>query len=262
MKLASLKFSLFLVCSASCIPAQFVTPAPAAIPAWVVPYPGVTAQSRQMGNSAESTYTVAAPTRDVLSHFRSLFASANVPFQPDAMGYGFLIRASLPEGELSISIERFEPNTRVKITCSPKLASTARIEQEHAESMARATQNDSMKKYDTPVYPQPKPPAPPLTWPSWLVRVDGAKLDIQKLQGQLKSSFVSRPTREAIQAFYANLLAQHGYRVTQGLAAVPEQFGSWVQASASPDTELGRKVVVWVKIKPAGQNFNVELSLQ
>ena len=244
------------------VSAQFVTPTPAVIPGWVVPYPGATAQTRQMGNASESTYSIPAPARDVLSHFRSQFASAGVPFQPEAMGYGFLIRTSVPEGELSISIERFEPNTRVKVTCSPRLAATARIEQEHAESIARQAQNDSMKKFDKPVYPQPKPPAPPLTWPSWLVRVDGAKLDIQKLQGQLRSSFVSRPTREAIQAFYANLLAQHGYRVKQGLAAVPEQFGSWVQANASPDAELGRNISVWVQIKPSGQNFNVELSLQ
>jgi hypothetical protein len=92
--------------------------------------------------------------------------------------------------------------------------------------------------------------------------VDGARLPVEKLAGQLKSSFTSQPTREAIQAFYANLLSSHNYRVTQGLAAAPEKFGSWVHASATPDSQLGRNVVISIKIKPVGQNFTVELTLQ
>ena len=119
-----------------------------------------------------------------------------------------------------------------------------------------------MKKFDTPVYPQPKAPQPPLTWPSWLVRVDGAALPVEKSAGRLSSSFLSKPTRDAIQYFYANLLNSHGYRVKQGLAAVPDKFGCWVQATADPDSQLGRRVVVWVKIRPVGNDFNVELTLQ
>lgn len=236
------------------------------MPAWMVPYPGAVAQSRQMGNTAESTYTVAAPARDVLAHFRSLFASAGQPFQPDAMGYGFFILAAVPECDLSISIQRVEqdtsiPNTRVKVTCSPRLSGTQRILDEHEQARARMAQNDGMKKFDSPVYPEPKPPAPPLAWPAWLVRVDGAKLDVQRLPGQLKSSFLSAPAREAIQAFYADLLSAHGYRVTQSAAAAPQQFGSWVMGTAAMDGQSLRRVIR-VNIKPSGPNFTVELSLQ
>lgn len=245
----------------ACAWAQFVTPAPAAMPSWMVPYPGAVEQNRQMGNTAESTYTVAAPARDVLAHFRSLFAAAGQPFQPDSMGYGFFILAAAPECDLSISIQRFEPETRVKITCSPRLAATQRILDQHEQSRIHHAQNDPMKKFDTPVYPDKKAPAASLAWPAWLVRVDGAKLDVERLQGQLRSSFVSQPTREAIQAFYAGLLSAHGYRVTQGLAAVPQQFGSWLVGTQAIEGEALRRVI-HVNIKPAGQNFTVELSLQ
>jgi hypothetical protein len=92
--------------------------------------------------------------------------------------------------------------------------------------------------------------------------VDGAKLPVERFPGRLKSSFTSAPTREAIQAFYADLLASHHFRVTQGLAAVPEKFGSWVTGTDVPDAPLGRRVVIWVQIRPVGSDFAVELSLQ
>jgi len=242
--------------------AQFVTPTPSVMPSWVVPYPGAVPQTRQMWNTVESSYTVSsAAPHDVLAHFRTLFASARVPFQPDPMGGGFVIRAALPECDLDIGIRRRDPDTTVKVTCSPRLADTQRIVDEHAQERARQIQNDPMKKFDSPVYPQPKSVVA-LEWPSWLVCVDGSKLAVQKFPGILKSSFTSQPTREAIQAFYANLIGSHGYRVSQGLAAVPEKFGSWVQATAEKDSELGRRVVIWVKIRPAGSDFAVDLSVQ
>ena len=242
--------------------AQFVTSAPSVMPSWLAPYPGSAPQNRQQGNIAESTYTVAAPAREVVAHFRTLFASAKLPFDPSPLGYGFMIRAAAPECDLDISIRRFDPGTQVKVTCSPRLASTEQIVNRQSQQRAERSQNDPMKKFDTPVYPEAKAPQSPLTWPSWLTRVDGAKLTIEKFPGQLRSSFKSSPTREAIQYFYADLLTTHGYRVTQAQAAVPEKFGSWVQASIDPDPQLGRRVVIWVKIKPDGANFAVDLSMQ
>jgi hypothetical protein len=256
--------SRFLISALSiaCAAAQFVTPTPSMMPAWLVPYPGASAENRKTGNALESAYTIAAPAHDVLAHFRTLFASAGLPFEPDPLGHGFLIRAAAPECDLDISIRRRDPDTMVKVTCSPRLASTERIANQHAQARAEHAQSDPMKKFDTPVYPLPKAPLAPLTWPAWLVRVDGARLPVEKFPGQLKSSFMSSPTRDAIQAFYAGLLDSHGYRVTQGSAAVPEKFGSWVQGTASPDNPLGRRVVIWIKIRPAGQDFAVELSMQ
>ena len=253
---------LSIACATACALGQFVTPVPSAMPAWLVPYLGASPKNRRIGNSVESSYIVSAPPRDIVAHFRTLFESAGLPFQPSPMGYGFLIRESAPECSLAIDIRRLDPNTEVKVTCSPRLASTERIENQYAQARTERSQNNGMKKYDSPVYPQVKAAQPPLAWPSWLVRVDGAKLSVQKLSGQLKSNFMSGPPREGIEYFYAELLKSHGYRVTQGLAAVPEQFGSWLQATADPDSELGRRVSIWVKIKPDGQNFAVEISLQ
>jgi hypothetical protein len=177
------------------------------------------------------------------------------------MGGGFLIRAAAPECDLDISIRRRDADTAVKVNCSPRLAANEQMANLHAQQRAAQDQNDGMKKFDTPVYPRPKAGSP-LTWPNWLVRVDGATLMVERFPGQLKSTFTSSPTREAIQAFYADLFNSHNYRVTQGVSPAAEQFGSWVQASASPDTKLGRNVVIWVKIRPAGENFTVELTLQ
>jgi hypothetical protein len=249
--------------SMTCATAQFVTPVPAVMPTWLAPYPGASPQSRQILNSVESTYTVAAPPRDIVAHFRTIFSSAGLPFEPDPMGYGFVIRAAAPECDLDISIRRRDPDTAVKVTCSPRLAANERMADLRAQQRAEHTQQgDPMKRFDSPVYPEPKAPAAPLTWPSWLVRVDGAKLSVEKFSGQMRSSFTSSPPREGIQAFYVGLLTAHGYRVTQNPAAVAEKFGSWVQASSGPDSEFGRRVVIWVKIRPAGENFTVELSIQ
>jgi len=254
---------LMFALSMGCAAAQFVTPVPSVMPSWMVPYPGVSAQNRQVLNAVESTYTVAAAPHEVLAHFRTLFASAGLPFQPDPMGGGFLIRAAAPECDLDISIRRRDQNTTVKVNCSPRLAANEQMANLHAHWRAEQEQSDPMKKFDTPVYPQPKASAgAALRWPSWLVRVDGARLTIEKFPGLLKSTFTSSPTREGIQAFYARLLTAHNYRMTQGLAAAAEKFGSWVQGTADPDRELGRKVVIWIKIRPAGENFTVEVSLQ
>ena len=251
-------FALSIISAA----AQFITPVPAVMPSWLTPYPGVSPETRQAGKGVESTYLAPSPAHDVLAHFRTLFASAGVPFEPSPAGHGFLIRAAAPECDLAIDISRWEPNTRVKVTCSPRLASTQHILDEHDAARSERARNDPMKKFDNPVYPEPKPAHAPLSWPSWLVRVDGARLPIEKVSGQLRSSFLSGPSREDIQYFYANLLASHGYRMTQGASAMPEKFGSWVLGTAKSDSDLGRNTSIWVKIKPAGQNFTVELTLQ
>jgi len=248
------------VLAATLAMSQIPHPVPPVWPSWVVPYPGASARTRQSSALIESTYTTPAPPHDVLSHYRQLFAAAGVRFDPAAAG-GFIIRAPLPECDLSINIRPRDSDTEVRVTCAAKFASTDRIRAQHEATEAERRLNDPMKKYDTPVYPKPDT-TPPLRWPPWLVRVDGAKLPVEKFPGQMRSHFVSQPSRDAIQAFYANLLAAHGYRVVQRLAAVPEKFGSWVEATADPDNDQRRKVVICVQIRPAGQNFSVELSVQ
>lgn len=248
--------------SMGCAAAQFVTPVPAVMPAWVVPYPGASAANRQNLNSVESAYTVSAAPHDVLGHFRTLFTSAGLPFQPDPMGGGFLIRAAAPECDIEVGIRRRDANTEVKVTCSPRLAANDYMAKLRAQQMAENAQTDPMKKFDNPVYPQPKAATAPLTWPAWLVRVDGAKLMIERSAGLLKSSFLSMPPREGIQAYYVDLLTSNHYHVTQGASPAVDKFGSWVQGTSDAPSWPNRSVVIWIKIKPAGENFNVEVTVQ
>lgn len=239
--------------STACAAAQFVTPAPSVMPSWLVPLPGASARNRQIGNTAESVWTTAAPAHDVLAHFRALFASAGLTFQSSPAGFGFLVHAAAPECDLDIVISR-DPDTNVKVTCSPRLASTERIVRQQEEERAAQARNNPMKQFDTPVFPQARAPQPQLVWPPWLVRVDGERLASTRFPGQLKISFMSASPREAIQAFYADLLNSHGYRVTQ--------FGSLLEATtADPDDQLHRRVIR-VRIKPLGSAFAVEVSLQ
>ena len=88
------------------------------MPSWLTAYPGVDERTRQMGPLVESSYTAAAPPRDVLSHFRQLFASAGLPFQPSAAGNGFMISAAPPECDLFIRIRRMDTGTTVQVTCT------------------------------------------------------------------------------------------------------------------------------------------------
>src|SRR5260370_14185042 len=95
-------------------------------------------------------------------HFRQLFATAALPFQPSAAGNGFLIRAAPQECDLFIRIRRMDAGTAVQVTCTagPGRDQTRRA-LEPAEESHRG-RIDSMEKYDRPVYPQPTPPIPPL----------------------------------------------------------------------------------------------------
>jgi hypothetical protein len=230
------------------------------MPAWLVPYPGVTAQSRQTANGAETAYMVDAPVQVVLAYFRKLFAGKKLPFAPNDTGDGYFIRVAAAECDLAISIRARDADTAVKVTCSPQTALDERLVQLPAHNAGPPKETTAMKKFDRPVYPDAVLAA--IVWPAWLVRVDGAKLATRKGQGQLKSTFEAAPPRGDIEAFYEKLLDLHGYRVMKGAAVAADKFGSWVQATADPDTQLGHKVVIWVKVKPAGTNFDVEITVQ
>ena len=232
------------------------------MPTWLAPYPGVTAENRQTVSDAEAAYTVGAPVSDVLGHYRKLVMQKGLAFKPNDTGDGFFVRVAAAECDLAISIRARDAETAVKVTCSPKAPLDERLVQLPAHETGPTKETTAMKKFDKPVYPAAKPAAVALVWPVWLVRVDGAKLEVRRLQGQLKSTFTSAPTREDIESFYAKLLDAHNYKVTKGLAAAPDQFGSWLQATADPDPALGRKVVIWIKIRPAGKDFDVEISVQ
>jgi hypothetical protein len=240
------------------------------MPTWLSPYPGADEQTRRLGPLVESSYTAAAPPRDVLSHFRQLFAAAGMPFQPSAAGNGFMIRASPPECDLFIRIRRMEAGTAVQVTCS---AGTGRDQAQRTLAQAGESHHDrinSMEKYDRPVYPQPKrpvPPMPPLAWPPWLLRIDGERLDVQKgidgvMMHYLKSSFLCALPRNDIQTYYADLLNSNGYPVSlRSLASTPKDRKAWVEGAQYLEGRAGRRFVIRIDLTPADDLVTVELRM-
>jgi len=253
----------------ACAAAQAGAQAAPAMPAWLVPYPGTSAETKQLSDGVEASYSAAASPRDVIAWFGKVFAEKGLKFEPLPTGDGYFVRADAPECGLAVSIRARSgrptlddpPDTAVKVTCTAKgTANQGTVWQTVKDPPVHDT-TTAMKKFDKPVYPDAKASAA-LRWPSWLVAVDGGRLPVERLSGQLKSSFAAAPPRYAIEVFYADLLDAHGYRVNRSPANSPVVFGSWVQGTADPDPELGRKSVIWVKIKPAGQAFQVEITAQ
>jgi len=249
---------VLLACLAAQVSVQ--RPDPPVMPGWLVPYPGVSAQTRQSSILVESTYTAPVPPHDLVTHYRKLFASAGLRFQPSPAGYGFMIRADAPECHLFITIRRRDPDSDVRVTCAAKVAATGQTATRSEQADSDQRHADPMKKFDKPVYPEPKPSSPPVVWPAWLVRTDGAALKISR-GVNLTSSFTSNLPRASIQSFYADLLNSHGYRVTQSVAATPSNRRAWVEGSASPEGQPGRRVVIWVELKSAGEATSVEFRL-
>jgi hypothetical protein len=258
---------MLLVCLATraYLPAQD-TPT---MPAWISVYPGATEQTRGLGPLVESTYTAAAPPRDVLSHFRKLFAAAGLPFQPGAAGNGFMIRAAPPECDLFIRIRRMEDGTAVQVTCT---AGPGREQAQRALAHAQDSHRghiDAMEKYDRPVYPQPKRsvPMPPLTWPSWLLRIDGERLEVQTgvdgvMMHYLKSSYLCALPRNDIQTYYADLLNSNGYPVyLRSLASTPKNRKAWVEGAQSLEGRAGRRFVIRIDLTPADELVTVDLRM-
>jgi hypothetical protein len=255
---------LFAACSTIQAGSQTGSPVAPGFPSWVVVFPGATAQERQAGDEIESSYVVGATMNEVLAHFRKLFEQKGLAFDPEATGDGFFIRSKVPECDLAISIRRRnseddQPETAVKVTCSAKQGSSVGTVWAPVQDKPKPDTTEIMKKFDKPVYPAPRT-EPGIRWPSWLVEVNGSKPNVQRLSGALKSTFTAAPPRGDIEYFYSSLFDSHDYHVSKG-ASPAAQFGSWLQATADPDPELGRKVVIWIRIKPVGGNFNVEIKV-
>jgi hypothetical protein len=119
-----------------------------------------------------------------------------------------------------------------------------------------------MKKFDKPVPPGAKPAVAALAWPAWLVRVDGARLPVQKLAGQMKSSFTTEGPSRDIEAFYTDLLDTNDYRVSKGLPSGADDVGTLLLGTSEPDAKSGKRTVIRVRIKPEGENFHVEITMQ
>jgi hypothetical protein len=124
-----------------------------------------------------------------------------------------------------------------------------------------------MEKYDQPYRPPPRPPAPRLIWPAWLVGVDGAPLATEKGVDQfhlnyMKSAYLTSADRNGAVAFYAELLNANGYRVySRTLAAWPRDRKASVEGDLYPGANPGPRIVIHVDVTPEEQGMRVDVRM-
>ena len=242
---------------------------PPQIPAWLVHYPGTSAETKLLRDGSETSYSAVGTSGEAIAYFKRLFAENGLKFEPMPTGDGYFARTDAPECILTVLIRTSEshtdddgpPDTAIKVTCTARETANHGAAWQVVKDPPVHDTTEVMKKFDKPVYPDAKAAAA-LKWPSWLVGVDGTRLRFQTLSGQLKSSFPAAPPRYAIEVFYADLLDSHGYRVNKSLSNSPAVFGSWLEGIVDPDAELGRRTVIRINIKPIGQNFDIEITVQ
>ncbi len=238
------------------------------MPSWLSPYPGASEQTRALGPVTESNYTAAAAPREVLAHYRQLFQAAGQRFQPTAGGQGFMIRGATEDCDLFIRIRRTDSGSAVQITCSvgPDGPGYTQRVLDKAEADSRRREQ-SMAKYDQPVYPTPQKALAVPVWPSWLVRTDGAALNPAKGADPfgyryLSASFIGGDSRNDIQSFYAALFKANGYEVyMQSLAAVPANRKAFVEARRYTSGDAGPKMVIRIELTPVEQGVSVDLRM-
>jgi len=204
---------------------------PPEMPAWLTPFPGATVTTRVLTSFVLSRYETTASTDEVVEHYRALFATAGLPFHPGSNPLATTIRGSLEECDLSIGIGHSKTGTSVTVMCTawPNHMSPA------ARREAEAKGIEGQAKFDRPVYPKPRPPIPPLAWPDWLTTCDPGitpeiASGVDRFRSKfLKAEFVSPQSRDAVLAFYTDLLNSHDYPVS---------------LRSSPITPPGKKVLV------------------
>jgi hypothetical protein len=262
-------------------------------PAWLQPYPGATPQTRTSSALTESTYDVAAKPAAVIAHYQKLFETAGLPFNPSLDGIGTVVRAAAPECDLLLKIREQPTGASVRVSCAAKspaltavpapapvarpvpITMQERIAQgrEHTRQVLedaeqKGRQRDlGMAKFDQPNYPKPKPPLPPLAWPGWLVRCDGAPLRNQKGVDRFKlnylvAEFTSPSDPAEVHTFYADLLNANGYPVEfqSGLASQRTGLG-WIQGTYYAGEKPGPGLVIRAEITPADGGAHVELRI-
>jgi hypothetical protein len=246
---------LFMACAAGQLGAQMM-------PVWLTPFPGATPESKRTDTTVEASYSVAAVPKDVLAHFQKVFDGEGIPIDSIGAPEGFYLHAEAPECNLEISIVRSGANTAVKVKCTSKAGSVQRMVVVPVGDQADPEPANPMKKFDKPVPPGGKAGPPVLSWPDWLVRVDGAKAPVRKLPGELKSTFVAAGPRHDIESFYMDLLNAHDYQVSENLPMGSDDSGNWLLATSAADPKTKHATVIRVKMKPAGQNFEVEITME
>jgi hypothetical protein len=256
-------------------------------------------ETRASAQYFESTYETPAQPQEVIAHYRKLFDAQGLVFQPNFDGIGTAIRGEMPQYSLLLLVRsqgtgswvqisgaaRKSPDTQAPaprietVPSRPPRPAIMPVEERKAEQdehtrrvLAQAEEKHreqirGMEKYDQPVYPRPKRPAPALAWPSWLVKLDGTALSAQKgvdLFGRrfLSGSFMTDAARREVQAYYSDLLGAHGYPVRmQSIASAPPDRKGWLEGEYYTDGADGPRVVIRIDLVPVGELVRVEVRM-
>ena len=264
----SLAFVLFALAPAFCQTAF-------TLPPWLASYPGTNPKVYSSDNFAQTSYVVDAEPSEVMAHYRQLFATQGLAFQPNPDGMGTTIRVAAKECDLLIQIRKRGEGTFTKVTCSGKI---------DASSM-QAAENPNIEMITgiTPPPPKAKPgepagadqqgrlppikvnktphsmPAPPLVWPGWLGHVRGQTLKptiaTDSMRNQyLKAQYKTDAPMTEVFDFYRNLLMNHDYMPRGSLATGHTDSG--IQQNAMAIVEG----VNYVDGAP-GANSTIEISI-
>ena len=252
------------------------------MPAWLADYPGVSPQTRSSAVLVESTYDVAATPGEVIGHYRKLFEAAGLAWQPNLDGVGTVVRGAASECDLLLKIREQGTGTSVRVSCAARVPApmlqatpapaapvTPPTRQSVADERRREISRKSleeMEKYDQPYRPPPRPPAPRLVWPEWLVSVDGAPLAAERGVDQfklnyLKSAYLTNADRNGAVAFYTELLNANGYRVMHTPPTWPRDRKAWLNADFYPGANPGPRIAIHVDFTPDEQGMRVDVRM-
>jgi hypothetical protein len=215
-----------------------------AMPAWLANYQGVTPQTTVAKSLLEPTYTAPAKPPLIIEHYRKLFGAQSLPFVPNFDGIGTVVRATVPECDLMITIRAQDAGTLVRVDCAAKSTpaeawtalpdSSRPLSGRIPKTPGRDISYEQLVK-DLNIHPvYHDAPAPPLAWPDWLVHFKGGRLATKPGVDRagheyLKSSYVSSAPMTAIYAFYEDLLKANGYPVYSSELATGQTISGIVQ---------------------------------
>ena len=174
-----MKLPLAAAVCLACSQALFGQPA---MPAWLAPYPGATAQTKTYPALVDATYNTDASPGAVAEHYRKLFEAQDLEFHPNSDGIGSVVRAPVAECNLLIAIHPQGYGTSVRVSCAAKDRSSAAISPVVHSSSAPGIPAGVMERHRQLVAEMgihrtySDAPAPPLVWPEWLVPINGGRL--------------------------------------------------------------------------------------
>jgi hypothetical protein len=227
------------------------------LPPWLVVYPGADAETNSLPEKTEVTYHTSAPVAGVIEHYREVFSAADVAFQPRMFGSSAIVNSVAPGRNLTIQIEKRRDSTFVRVTCTPR---------PDIPHYSEADAIHKMEKYDQPVYPKPRPPMPPLTWPEWLRQYDGTPTPIERgvdrfKLNYLRIEFTSSGDRAEIQKYYSDLLNAHDFPVTIESPSITPAVRPVIVEGTHRFGDPGPRFVAHVEITPMNGKFRVEVRI-